>query len=240
MVAACADTNDAGADRGRIDFSASIPALEAVEVDSGPVEVADGVSMRTVATFETFWDIEASGVARGQTVEPIDDTGSISARGQLTIDVYATVTLPGEEFDGLAGTRTLDIETEVSSFDPFLIDEPQILGMDLPSELEVRVDPASGFGLAFVVEVGMALVPTYEGVCLGVDQAAEAAQYTVLLQPFGDFKYLYAVELVTPVDRTRLGAVGVDLDFSDLGVEVDLGTYSLDDGEPVQGSTPCQ
>ncbi|MCH9686415.1 MAG: hypothetical protein K0V04_33590 [Deltaproteobacteria bacterium] len=46
------------------------------------------------------------------------------------------------------------------------------------------------------------------------------------------------VDRVTPRDRTRLGELGTDLAFSDLGVDVDIGTDSLDDDRPVEGSRP--
>lgn len=239
-TAACA-TDEPGADeqeRARIEFAESIPAFTSVEVDSGPVEVAEGVTMRTVTTFDTSFDLEAAGIVRGERVDPIDDTGAISAHGQVEVQVFATVTLPGYEFDGLAGTQTFEVDTEISRFDPFLIDDPRILGLDIPSEYEVRIDPKGGLGLAFIVELSLGLYPTYEGTCLQVDDATQSAQYTMRLQPVGDLKYLYGVELVTPLGSSPRGSIGVDLDFSELGTEVDMGTYSLDDGQPVDAK-PC-
>lgn len=229
--------------RARIDFAGSTPAYETLEIDSGLLEVAEGVQMRTVTTFQTFWEVEASGTAYTDWIMPIADTGSISLRGEATIDVYATVTIPGQEFDGLVGTRTADLGVGVSEFDPFLLDEPWLLGFDMPNEIEVRVEPASGIGLAFVVEMSLSLLPTYEGLCLGVDEDADAAQYTVVIQPMADFKYLYSVETVTPISNTRLGSVGFDFEWDELdedfGLEIDLGAYSMEDGERVEDSRPC-
>ena len=57
----------------RLDFERTIPAYDAIEVDSGLVEVTEGVSLRTVTTFEAAWSFAASGLARGSLVAPSDD-----------------------------------------------------------------------------------------------------------------------------------------------------------------------
>lgn len=236
---ACADDVD-DTERARIDFRASVPAFDTLEVDSGPQPVAEGVVMRTVTTFDAFWEVEASGTARGAGIEPIAGTGEVSVRGVAQVEVFATVTLPGYEFDGLVGTRTAELESGLASFDPFALDEPRLLGFDIPNEIQLRLDPVGGVGLAYVVEMSLTYLPTYEGLCLAVDEDAQAAQYTGMLQPVADFKYVHAVELVTPLGNDRLGALGLDVDTGQaVGLELDLGTYSMDDGEPVASSMPC-
>lgn len=160
--------------------------------------------------------------------------------GTATVELYATVTIPGHESDGLVGTETVDITTNVSRFDPFLIDDPYVLGLDIPSEIELRFDPASGTGLAFVIEMRFNMLPTYEGKCVGIDQTAGTAQYTMHVQPIGDLGYNFAAELVSPVGRNRLGEALLGLDFSELGDEIDMGTYSVEDGAPLDGPGPCE
>jgi hypothetical protein len=242
-LGACSDDAGAGPSpdgtHARLDFGATLPSLGLGPYEGEPVEVTPGVILRMDTSYETAWELAASGIARGDFIEPIDDSGEISLLGSVTVDLYATVTLPGQEHDGFVGTQTLSFETEVSRFDPFLIDDPYQLGFDVPNEIEVRFDPASGVGLAFVIEMSISWLPTYEGKCLRIDDAAGVAQYTMDLQPIADIKHLFAVELVSAAGRVRLGQAGLDIDLVDLGANVDLGTLSTEDGTPMDEPGPC-
>lgn len=242
-LGACRDDAAAGpssdASNARLDFEGTIEGLQLGPYEGEPVEVTPGVIVRMDTAYELSWALAASGIGRGDFVEPVAGTGEISLVGTVTVDLYATVTLPGQEFDGFVGTQTLPFETGISEFDPFLVDEPYQLGFDRPNEIEVRFDPASGTGLAFVIEMMLTWLPTYEGKCLRVDEEAEVAQYTMELQPVADFKYLFAVEIVSAAGRVRLGERGLDIDLGELGARADMGTLSMEDGMPTDEPGPC-
>ena len=237
VLPACADDDDSAV---QLDFARSIPALQTIEIDSGLVPVADGIEVRTVTTFEASWEFAASGVVHDDAwIEAIEGTGEIGLVGNATIELYADISRPGEEFEGLVGTQTFSVTTNIATFDPFLIDDPMLLGLDLPGEIEARFDPPSGTGLAFVVEGGVFMAPTYEGRCLEQDPQTQRAQYTMDILPVGDFKYILAAEFVTPFTRDRFAEIGIESDFGSDETAVDLGTLSTVDGSPVDGSGPC-
>jgi hypothetical protein len=158
----------------------------------------------------------------------------------FALDIYADIDLPVGQFNGLVKSVDVAFEAEIGSFDPFLIDQPVTLLGGLPAEGEIRAPVLGLPGVEVVVELaGGGLVPTFEGVC--VAQEGDAVQYTGLVKLEPDLRYLYSIEISIPfTDPEVIGPVGLEADVGAAFVhELDLGTFSVDSGAPIEGVFPC-
>lgn len=230
-----------------LNFANEAPVMRDVVVETDYVELMSGVEVRTVTTVELDASFAASGIAKGSRIEGIDGTGELGFVGRMTIEMYARVDDP--PFEGLVGTETFTTNVPVGEFDPFLIEDPRVLGLDVSSQIRMEVQSAVVPGLTFGVEASLAMLPTYEGVCLQIDEDEGIAQYTMRLQPLGDLVYLYTLDVPSPLGSTRVAEVGVgdnplfgvDGDLSEFGRVYDAGQIDLSDGSALEGDDegPC-
>ncbi|MEM6290784.1 MAG: hypothetical protein AAGA54_05940 [Myxococcota bacterium] len=231
-IAGCQD--DPEPDRVPLSFEADAPVVRDFVLDTDYVEVAPGVQARVVTTLEADFTFVAEGEARGTEIRSIADSGRIGFTGSATVEVFARVDDP--PFDDLIGTEQFTYASNLATFSPYLVDDPQSFLLDVPATFDFEFELP---GLVYSLEMGMLFLPTYEGACLEVDEEARAVQYTMQMQPVADFVYRESVAVVTPLGRTTLGEVDLSIDNGDLGRTYDAGTLSLDDGAPLDIEGPC-
>lgn len=221
----------------RIDFVAEQPWID-VERDSGEVVIGSGASVHVVTQAHAGHTVRASGLVKGSRVVPIEDTGSIVVEGHFDLEVSASVDLTVGSFSGPVDAPPFDFEVEIASFDPFLLGESVTVVGGMPAKEVVRAPLLPGVFLVLETAPG-SFIPTFEGVCLEV--ADGAAQYTAMIAIEPDFRYLASVEVAAPFGGIDvIGPVGIELDFPPLVLQaIDLGTYSMSSGAPVEDVQPC-
>lgn len=206
--------------------------------DSGWVQIGEGISVQLVASLEA--EIEQSAVvfARGDELEPQPGSGTFVIQGTLTIELFADVNVAGEVFEGSLGTSSLTVETELATYDPFLIMEAIV---PLLNSQQIG-DATFGEGLlSYRVQNGFRFLPTLEGVCVAVDEDREVMQYVNELKWEVEYGPSVWVGIDTPLGApSTLAESGIT--FSAALVpprQFDLGSYALADGSPVEGVGPC-
>ncbi len=213
-------------------------AFEPLEYDSGWVDVASGVSVQLVASLQTEVEQSAVVFARGDELEPEPGSGTFLVRGTLTIELFADVDANGEVFEGSLGTSSVTVETELATYDPFLIMESVVplLNSQQPG------DATFGSGLlTYRVQNGFRFLPTLEGVCVALDEDRGVMQYVNELAWEVEYGPSVWVGIETPLGApTTLGEAGITFsaEFTPPR-QFDLGTYSLDNGAAVDGVGPC-
>ncbi len=217
-----------------LSFEAEAAAVRDFVLDTDYVEVAPGVQARVVTTLEADFTFVAEGEARGTEIRSIADSGQIGFRGSATVEVFARVEDP--PFDDLVGSEQFTYTSNLATFSPYLVDDPQSFLLDFPATFDFEFELP---GLVYSLEMGMLFLPTYEGACLQVDEDERAVQYTMQMQPVADFVYRERVALVTPLGQTTLGEVDLRIDNAELGRIYDVGTLSIDDGRPLDIEGPC-
>lgn len=236
VASACSESP--GPDPVEIELRTTEPAFEPLEYDSGWVELAEGVSVQVVSRLEAEIEHEARVLARGQSLEPEPESGTFTVRGTLAVELFADIDVEGQTFEGSVGTASVSIETELATYDPFLIQEAivPLLNSQEPGEMTFR-DGA----FTYRVQNGLSFLPTLQGICVAIDEDEEVMQYVNELSWSVDYGHSLWVGLETPLGApVRLAEGGYE--FSTHVVpprQFDLGTYSLVDGRPVDGVQPC-
>jgi hypothetical protein len=228
-TAACRET--------RVDFVAEQAFID-LERDSGEVVLGSGASVHVRTRAYAGFTVRAAGLVQGDRVEPIEDTGRIVVRGRLEVEVDASVDLSVGAFDGPVDTVEHEFSTEIGSFDPFLLGESVTVVLGLPVKDIIRARILPGVFLVLETAPGT-FIPTFEGVCLEVE--GDAVQYTGMIAIEPDIRYQASIEVAVPLGGVDIiGPVGIELDFPPLvSLPLDLGTFSMSSGAPVQGVQPC-
>lgn len=223
----------------RVDFAAEHAWID-VDRDSGDVVLGSGASIRVQTQAFAGYTVRASGLAkkRGSRLEPIEDSGSIVVEGHFDLEVSAAVDLPVGSFSGPVTAPPFDFEVEIAAFDPFLIGESVTVIGGMPAKDIMRAPLFPGVFLVLETAPG-SFIPTFEGVCLEIEGGA--VQYTGMIAIEPDFRYIAYIEIVVPLAGTEvIGPVGIELDFPPLVLQaLDLGTFSMSSGDPVEGVQPC-
>ncbi|MGH1340042.1 MAG: hypothetical protein ACRBN8_00720 [Nannocystales bacterium] len=213
-------------------------AFEPLEYDSGWVEVATGISVQLVASLETEVEQTATVLARGAELEPQPDSGTFLIRGTLDIELFADVDSNGQVFQGSLGTSSVSVESELATYDPFLIMESivPLLNTQQPGDATFK----EGL-LSYRVQNGFRILPTLEGVCVAVDEDREVMQYVNELAWEVEYGPSIWVGLDTPLGApSRLGEAGITFSAELTPPrQFDLGTHALDNGAAVDGVGPC-
>ncbi len=213
-------------------------AFEPLEYDRSWVEVADGISVQLIASLETEVEQTAVVVARGAELEPEPGSGSFIVRGTLSVELLADVDSNGQVFQGTVGTSSVTVESELATYDPFLIMEAIVPLLNSPQP----GDASFSQGLfTYRVENGYRFLPTLEGVCVAVDEDRGVMQYVNELAWEVEYGPKVWVGIETPLGApTTLGEAGIVFSADVTPPRLfDLGTYALDDGAPVDGVGPC-
>lgn len=214
------------------------PAFATIDYDSDWVELGPGVSVQLVASLETEVEQSAVVFARGEELEPEPDSGTLTLRGTLTVELFADVDAGGQVFMGSVGTSTVTVETELASYDPFLIMEAivPLLNTPAPGDITFTKGP-----LTYRVQNGFRFLPTLEGVCVGADSETDSMQYVNKLAWDVEYGPAVWVGVETPLGApSKLAEAGLTFSAEVTPPRVfDLGTYSLSDGSEVSGVGPC-
>lgn len=222
----------------RIDFEAEHAWID-VDRDSGDVVLGSGASIRVLTQAFAGYRVRASGLAkRDGRLEPIEDSGSIVVEGHFDLEVSAAVDLAVGSFSGPVDAPPFDFEVEIAAFDPFLLGESITVVGGMPAKDIMRAPLLPGVFLVLETAPG-SFIPAFEGVCLEIE--GDAVQYTGMIAIEPDFRYIAYIEVVVPLAGTEvIGPVGIELDFPPLVLQdLDLGTYSMRSGAPVDGVQPC-
>lgn len=221
----------------RVDFVAEQAWID-VDRDSGEVVIGAGASVHVVTQAYAGYTVHAAGLVKHGQLEPIEGSGSIVVEGHFDLEVSASVDLEVGSFSGPVDAPPFDFEVEIASFDPFLVGESVTVVGGMPAKEIMRAPLLPGVYLVLETAPG-SFIPTFEGVCLEVEGGA--VQYTGMIAIEPDFRYLASIEIVVPLAGTEvIGPVGIELDFPPLVLqEIDLGTFSMSSGEPVEGVQPC-
>lgn len=209
-----------------------------LEYDSGWVQLGDGVSVQLVASLEA--EVEQTSVvfARGDELEPQPGSGTFAIQGTLRIELFADVDVAGEVFEGSLGTTSLTVETELATYDPFLIMEAIVPLLNSPQ----IGDATFGEGLlTYRVQNGFRFLPTVEGVCVAVDEDRGVMQYVNELKWEVEYGPSVWVGIDTPLGApSTLAESGITFSADVVPPrQFDLGSYALDDGSRVEGVGPC-
>jgi hypothetical protein len=221
-----------------IELSSTERAFEPLEYDTGWIELSQGVSVLVVSRLEAEIEHGALVLARGQALDPQPESGTFTVRGTLSVEMFADIDVQGQTFEGSVGSASVTVETDVATYDPFLIREALVplLNAQEPGEVTFQDGP-----FTYRVQNGYSFLPTLEGVCVGIDEEEEVMQYVNQLTWTVDYGHSIWVGIETPLGAPSTLAEG-GFSFEATVVpsrQFDLGSYSLTDGRPVDGVTPC-
>ena len=221
-----------------IELLSTEPAFEPLEYDSGWVELADGVSVQVVSRLEAEIEHSALVIARGQDLDPQPESGMFTVRGTLSVELFADIDTQGQTFQGSVGSTTVSVETDLATYDPFLIREAIVPLLNAPEPGEATFQEGL---LTYRIVNGFSFLPTIEGVCVAIDEDEDVMQYVNQLTWSVDYGHSIWIGIETPLGAPSTIAEG-GYEFSTNVVEprqFDLGSYSLEDGRAVDGVQPC-
>lgn len=229
---------DPGPEPVEINLQTTERGFAPLEYDSDWVELGDGVSVQLVASLVTEVEQTAVVHVRGAELDPQPGSGTFVIRGTLSLELFADVDVVGTVFQGSLGMSSVTVETELATYDPFLIMEAivPLLNSPQPGDVTFKEGP-----LTYRVQTGFRFLPTLEGVCVAVDEDRAVMQYVNELQWEVEYGPSVWVGIETPLGApTTLGQAGITFSADLMPPRTfDLGSYALEDGAQVEGVGPC-
>jgi hypothetical protein len=225
--------SDTGGGGGaELEFAGEQPFLPGLDVDTGWLPDGSPVAVRATASATGQVAVVANATSDGETLTPVAGSGSLSLEGALGFEVSARIDTNGIMYEGIVDSFEYGIEPANQGFDPFALDAPITVMSALPAQELGKVPIPSVPGASLVMSVtGGDLTTSFQGTC------AEArdgfAQYVGTITMAGTVACAATVEIEIPIVGTQtFGPFPFDVPIPAIESPTDLGTLSLDTGEP--------
>ena len=218
-------------------FRAQSDLLEGFEQDSGFQPAGSPAAIRVVAGANAALVATASAMASGDTLTPVAGSGSLSMEAGFSLEISARIDAAGVEYEGVVETFEYGIDPATTMFEPFAIGETVTLETALPPGELARVPVPSVPGATLIVDIAGGQVNTaYSGTCAAA--IGGAAQYTGEAVIDGTLQLEGTIEIELLVTSETFGPFAFEVPIPASTTELDLGTFSVSDGMPTEGS-PC-
>lgn len=237
LVPACKGS-DSASEPVTLEFRAEHDLLGSFEQDSGFVPEGAPAAIRVVATANAGLTATAQATASGETLAPVEGSGTLAMEAGFSLEISARLDAAGVEYEGVVETFEYGIDPAMTTFEPFALGESVVLSSPLPPGELARVPIPSVPGATLVVDIASGeLETTYSGVCATAMDGL--AQYTAQAVIAGTLGLEGTIEVEIPIVGTEtFGPFAVDVPIPATTTALDLGTFSIADGMPAEGS-PC-
>lgn len=236
LLSACGSTSSSG-EPVNLEFRAEKDLLDGFEQDSGFLPAGSPASIRVVAGATAGLVAAAQATAAGDTLTPVEGSGSLSIEAAFSLEISARIDAVGVEYEGVVETFEYGIDPAMTTFEPFSIGETVTLESALPPGELARVPIPSVPGATLVVDIaGGQLNTAYSGACaVAMDGLA---QYTGEAVIDGTLALEGTIEIELGFVSESFGPFAIDVPIPATTTALDLGTLSTSDGMPADGS-PC-
>ncbi|MBX7077752.1 MAG: hypothetical protein K1X88_01110 [Nannocystaceae bacterium] len=237
---ACQDPGPGGGFAGEIEFKGELGLLPGFDFDSGFLPADSPVAVRATATADGAITVSERATTDGQALMPVAGSGALAITGGLAFELSARIDVTGAEFEGVVDSFEYALQDVSQAFEPFA-DATPATAMTMLPPAELGSVPIPGVpGATLVVEVtGGSLTTQYHGTCAATRDGFGAVAGT--LTTSGTVTLAASVEIDIPFVLTEtFGPFPVDVAIPEVPTAMDLGTRSLQTGEPADAMGICE
>lgn len=238
-ISACKDDGSGSSGSRELEFSGEQTFLPGFDFDSGWLPEASPVAVRATVTAGGGITVAANATSDGETLTPVAGSGVLSVEGSLALEISARIDTNGLMYDDVVASFDYGIEAASQTFEPFAIDGNVMVTSTLPAAELGRVPIGTLPGTTLVLSIeGGEIATAFAGTC--ADAKDGFGQYTGAITTQGTVAAAATVEIEIPLlDPLTFGPFAIDIPIPASESPVDLGTFSLDTGEPADGTSVC-
>lgn len=236
------DTRGSDTDPGsavELEFEGESPFLPDFDLDTGwqPAQGPAGVRLTLGAGGGV--SVRGRGLANGDEVVGIDDSGELTVQGELLIELSARLSVSTIEYEGVLESFGYEIPEQTERFDPFALEDTTRLETTLPaSELGVVPIPSVPGASVRLEITGGQLDTAYTTTCASSD--TEHAQVTGDLSMGGTVNLAATIEVEIPVVGTEtFGPFEIEAPIPEVTRAIDLGTREVLSGDETSDQGVC-